>query len=99
MNPYLKLSWLWVPHGLSKTQFFTFYFNYSFDIHRPVNHKSSLVVCDFKTLFLVSYNLASFRWDFCYLKGRVIEHIDGHSDIVHKHFHKFWLSSYEIAHP
>lgn len=33
------------------------------------------------------------EWDFCYLKGRVIEHIDGHSDIVHKHFHKFWLSS------
>jgi hypothetical protein len=31
------------------------------------------------------------EWDFCYLKGRVIEHIDGHSDIVHKQFHKYWL--------
>jgi hypothetical protein len=38
----------------------------------------------------------SCRWDFCYMKGRVIEHIDGHSDIVHKQFHKYWLPWYKI---
>lgn len=41
------------------------------------------------------FHFVCFRWDFCYLKGRVIEHIDGHSDIVHKQFHKYWLPWYD----
>lgn len=31
------------------------------------------------------------EWDFCYLRGKVIEHLDGHTDIVHKQFHSNWL--------
>jgi len=31
------------------------------------------------------------EWDFCYLHGKVIEHLDGHTDIVHKQFHSNWL--------
>ncbi|CAM6082696.1 unnamed protein product [Calypogeia fissa] len=31
------------------------------------------------------------EWDFCYLRGKVIEHIDGHTDIIHKQFHTNWM--------
>ncbi|KAH9534586.1 hypothetical protein CY35_17G012900 [Sphagnum magellanicum] len=30
------------------------------------------------------------EWDFCFLRGRVIEHIDGHSDVIHKQFNRYW---------
>nr|PNR33495.1 hypothetical protein PHYPA_025439 [Physcomitrium patens] len=46
-----------------------------------------------ESVFQTVMTLGSSRseWDFCYAKGRVIEHIDGHSDIVHKQFHTHWL--------
>lgn len=31
------------------------------------------------------------EWDFCFHQGRVIEHVTGHMDIVHKQFHSKWL--------
>eukprot|EP01018_Ginkgo_biloba_P002076 Gb_38419 [translate_table: standard] len=31
------------------------------------------------------------EWDFCFLRGKVVEHLDGHTDIVHKQFHSSCL--------
>lgn len=31
------------------------------------------------------------RWDFCFYKGYVVEHLDGHTDIVHKLLCGDWL--------
>ncbi|PPD79714.1 hypothetical protein GOBAR_DD23367 [Gossypium barbadense] len=30
-------------------------------------------------------------WDFCFYKGCVVEHLDGHTDIVHKQLYSDWL--------
>jgi hypothetical protein len=30
------------------------------------------------------------EWDFCFHQGRVVEHINGHLDVVHKQFHSKW---------
>ncbi|KAL3701866.1 hypothetical protein R1sor_019888 [Riccia sorocarpa] len=30
-------------------------------------------------------------WDFCYLRGKVVEHVDGHTDVIHKQFHTSWI--------
>ncbi|XP_059659495.1 protein ENHANCED DISEASE RESISTANCE 2-like isoform X2 [Cornus florida] len=32
------------------------------------------------------------EWDFCFYKGSVIEHLDGHTDIIHKLLYGDWLS-------
>ncbi|KAL4190245.1 hypothetical protein AMTRI_Chr07g74800 [Amborella trichopoda] len=31
------------------------------------------------------------EWDFCFSRGSVIEHLDGHTDIIHKQLHSDWL--------
>ncbi|KAL2650119.1 hypothetical protein R1flu_018247 [Riccia fluitans] len=31
------------------------------------------------------------EWDFCYLRGKVVEHVDGHTDVIHKQFHTSWI--------
>ncbi|XP_038972305.1 protein ENHANCED DISEASE RESISTANCE 2-like isoform X1 [Phoenix dactylifera] len=31
------------------------------------------------------------EWDFSLLEGRVVEHLDGHTDIIHKKLHGDWL--------
>lgn len=31
------------------------------------------------------------EWDFCLLQGNVVEHLDGHTDIIHKKLRKDWL--------
>uniref|UniRef100_A0A7N0U781 Protein ENHANCED DISEASE RESISTANCE 2-like n=1 Tax=Kalanchoe fedtschenkoi TaxID=63787 RepID=A0A7N0U781_KALFE len=31
------------------------------------------------------------EWDFCFYKGYVVEHLDGHTDIIHKQFHSDWM--------
>ncbi|XP_024529536.1 protein ENHANCED DISEASE RESISTANCE 2 [Selaginella moellendorffii] len=31
------------------------------------------------------------EWDFCYSTGRIVERIDGHTDIVHKQLRRKWL--------
>ena len=32
------------------------------------------------------------RWDFCIYKGNVVEHLDGHTDILHIKLYSHWLS-------
>ncbi|XP_074573742.1 protein ENHANCED DISEASE RESISTANCE 2-like [Curcuma longa] len=32
------------------------------------------------------------EWDFCLLDGEVVEHVDGHTDIIHKKLRGDWLS-------
>ncbi|KAE9587955.1 hypothetical protein Lal_00003386 [Lupinus albus] len=31
------------------------------------------------------------EWDFCFYKGNVVEHLDGHTDVIHKQLHSDWL--------
>ncbi|KAH6765546.1 Pleckstrin homology and lipid-binding START domains-containing protein [Perilla frutescens var. hirtella] len=40
---------------------------------------------------LMSLGPSRSEWDFCLHKGSVIEHIDGHTDIVHKLLYHHWL--------
>ncbi|XP_075519921.1 protein ENHANCED DISEASE RESISTANCE 2-like isoform X3 [Primulina tabacum] len=40
---------------------------------------------------LMSLGPSRSEWDFCFYKGCVIEHVDGHTDIVHKLLHRHWL--------
>lgn len=98
VNLFSIQSWPWTPQDQSKSLYhschsfcgvccdqnlFIFYWEFKWTF-------SSLC------LWLILTNSPFFlrRWDFCFLKGRVIEHLDGHSDIVHKQFHKYWLPRY-----
>ncbi|KAL3530560.1 hypothetical protein ACH5RR_009882 [Cinchona calisaya] len=40
---------------------------------------------------LMSLGPSRSEWDFCLYKGCVIEHLDGHTDIVHKLLYRHWL--------
>ncbi|XAR59744.1 hypothetical protein NMG60_11015697 [Bertholletia excelsa] len=40
---------------------------------------------------LMSLGSSRSEWDFCLYKGSLIEHIDGHTDIVHKLLNNDWL--------
>ncbi|KAJ1409220.1 START-like domain superfamily [Sesbania bispinosa] len=40
---------------------------------------------------LMSLGPSRSEWDFCFYKGNVIEHLDGHTDIIHKHLYSDWL--------
>ncbi|XP_073021825.1 protein ENHANCED DISEASE RESISTANCE 2-like isoform X1 [Primulina eburnea] len=40
---------------------------------------------------LMSLGPSRSEWDFCFYKGCMIEHVDGHTDIVHKLLHRHWL--------
>lgn len=40
---------------------------------------------------LMSLGLSRSEWDFCFYRGCVIEHIDGHTDIVHEKLYSDWL--------
>ncbi|KAL3623979.1 hypothetical protein CASFOL_032795 [Castilleja foliolosa] len=40
---------------------------------------------------LMSLGPSRSEWDFCFRKGSVIEHLDGHTDIVHKLLYRHWL--------
>lgn len=40
---------------------------------------------------LMSLGPSRLEWDFCHYKGSVIEHLDGHTDIVHKVLRRDWL--------
>ncbi|XP_068665994.1 protein ENHANCED DISEASE RESISTANCE 2-like [Aristolochia californica] len=46
-----------------------------------------------ETIFqtLMSLGLSRSEWDFCFYRGRVIEHLDGHTDIIHKQLNSDWL--------
>ncbi|KAF2300607.1 hypothetical protein GH714_014464 [Hevea brasiliensis] len=40
---------------------------------------------------LMSLGPSRSEWDFCFYKGSVVEHLDGHTDIVHKKLYNDWL--------
>ncbi|KAI4373536.1 hypothetical protein MLD38_011653 [Melastoma candidum] len=40
---------------------------------------------------IMSLGTSRSLWDFCFDKGSVVEHIDGHTDIIHKQLRKDWL--------
>ncbi|PPD66224.1 hypothetical protein GOBAR_DD36900 [Gossypium barbadense] len=40
---------------------------------------------------LMSLGPSRSEWDFCFYKGSVVEHLDGHTDIVHKQQYSDWL--------
>ncbi|KAL5801738.1 hypothetical protein ACOSQ3_033370 [Xanthoceras sorbifolium] len=40
---------------------------------------------------LMSLDTSRSEWDFCFYRGSVIEHLDGHTDIVHKQLYSDWL--------
>ncbi|KAG8644597.1 protein ENHANCED DISEASE RESISTANCE 2 isoform X2 [Manihot esculenta] len=40
---------------------------------------------------LISLGPSRSEWDFCFYKGSVVEHLDGHTDIVHKMLYNDWL--------
>ncbi|OAY67345.1 Protein ENHANCED DISEASE RESISTANCE 2-like [Ananas comosus] len=46
-----------------------------------------------ESIFHIVMSLGPSRsgWDFCFAKGRVVEHLDGHTDIIHKKLHSDWM--------
>ncbi|XP_021912402.1 protein ENHANCED DISEASE RESISTANCE 2-like isoform X2 [Carica papaya] len=40
---------------------------------------------------LMSLGPSRSGWDFCFYKGSVVEHLDGHTDIIHKQLYRDWL--------
>ncbi|XP_044481652.1 protein ENHANCED DISEASE RESISTANCE 2 isoform X2 [Mangifera indica] len=40
---------------------------------------------------LLSLGPSRSEWDFCFYKGSVVEHLDGHTDIIHKQLYGDWL--------
>ncbi|CAJ1955939.1 unnamed protein product [Sphenostylis stenocarpa] len=40
---------------------------------------------------LMSLGPSRSEWDFCFYKGNVVEHLDGHTDIIHKQLFSDWL--------
>ncbi|CAL1404264.1 unnamed protein product [Linum trigynum] len=40
---------------------------------------------------LMSLGPTRSEWDFCFHKGSVVEHLDGHTDIIHKQLYRDWL--------
>ncbi|KAB1226253.1 Protein ENHANCED DISEASE RESISTANCE 2 [Morella rubra] len=40
---------------------------------------------------LMSLGASRSEWDFCFDKGSVVEHLDGHTDIIHKQLFRDWL--------
>ncbi|KAK1291074.1 hypothetical protein QJS10_CPB18g02101 [Acorus calamus] len=40
---------------------------------------------------LMSLGSSRTEWDFCFYRGNVVEHLDGHTDIIHKQLHRDWL--------
>ncbi|GAV84151.1 PH domain-containing protein/START domain-containing protein/DUF1336 domain-containing protein [Cephalotus follicularis] len=43
----------------------------------------------FRTLMSLGSSRA--EWDFCFYRGSVVEHLDGHTDIVHQQLYSDWL--------
>ncbi|KAK5820194.1 hypothetical protein PVK06_025240 [Gossypium arboreum] len=68
------------------------------DSHRKWDDRSAIMavgVVD-ETLEAIFQTLMSLgpsrsQWDFCFYKGCVVEHLDGHTDIVHKQLYSDWL--------
>ncbi|KAJ6311520.1 hypothetical protein OIU77_013308 [Salix suchowensis] len=40
---------------------------------------------------LMSLGASRSEWDFCFYRGSVVEHLDGHTDIIHKKLYSNWL--------
>ncbi|WOL15950.1 protein ENHANCED DISEASE RESISTANCE 2-like [Canna indica] len=52
-----------------------------------------VVDADSESIFQTVMSLGQSRseWDFCLLDGNVVEHLDGHTDIIHKKLRSDWL--------
>ncbi|KAB1226252.1 Protein ENHANCED DISEASE RESISTANCE 2 [Morella rubra] len=46
---------------------------------------------------LMSLGASRSEWDFCFDKGSVVEHLDGHTDIIHKQLFRDWLPWLDLA--
>ncbi|XP_062092946.1 protein ENHANCED DISEASE RESISTANCE 2-like [Humulus lupulus] len=61
------------------------------------DHPAIMAVClvegTSEGIFRTLMSLGSSRseWDFCFYRGSVVEHLDGHTDIVHKQLYSDWL--------
>ncbi|XP_020969620.1 protein ENHANCED DISEASE RESISTANCE 2-like isoform X1 [Arachis ipaensis] len=46
-----------------------------------------------EAIFQTSMSLGPSRsaWDFCFYKGSLVEHVDGHTDVIHKELYRDWL--------
>ncbi|KAG8390615.1 hypothetical protein BUALT_Bualt01G0101900 [Buddleja alternifolia] len=40
---------------------------------------------------LMSLGTSKTEWDFCFYRGSVVEHLDGHTDIIHIQLYNHWL--------
>ncbi|CAA6655252.1 unnamed protein product [Spirodela intermedia] len=40
---------------------------------------------------VMSFGSSRSEWDFCFSEGRVVEHLDGHTDIIHKKLKHDWM--------
>ncbi|XLR30230.1 hypothetical protein HN51_050103 [Arachis hypogaea] len=40
---------------------------------------------------LMSLGPSRSAWDVCFYKGSVVEHVDGHIDVIHKELYRDWL--------
>ncbi|KAK4430914.1 protein ENHANCED DISEASE RESISTANCE 2-like [Sesamum alatum] len=40
---------------------------------------------------IMSLGASRTEWDFCFYKGSVVEHLDGHTDIIHIQLYNHWL--------
>ncbi|KAL3838327.1 hypothetical protein ACJIZ3_022918 [Penstemon smallii] len=40
---------------------------------------------------LISLGTSRTEWDFCFYRGSVVEHLDGHTDIIHIQLYNHWL--------
>ncbi|KZV39761.1 protein ENHANCED DISEASE RESISTANCE 2-like [Dorcoceras hygrometricum] len=67
-------------------------FNEQWDDH-PAIMAVGVVDATSEAIFqtLMSLGPSRSEWDFCFDKGCVIEHADGHTDIIHKLLHRHWL--------
>eukprot|EP00246_Nothoceros_aenigmaticus_P004620 TRINITY_DN16220_c0_g1_i1.p1 TRINITY_DN16220_c0_g1~~TRINITY_DN16220_c0_g1_i1.p1 ORF type:complete len:732 (+),score=134.56 TRINITY_DN16220_c0_g1_i1:125-2320(+) len=47
-----------------------------------------------ESIFATILGLGSSRlqWDFCFVRGKVIERVDGHTDIIHEQYNSSWIS-------
>ncbi|RWR96655.1 Pleckstrin domain-containing protein [Cinnamomum micranthum f. kanehirae] len=61
------------------------------------NHSATMAVgvvdAPSESVFQIVMSLGPSRseWDFCFHQGRVVEHVDGHTDIIHMQLNSNWL--------
>lgn len=56
-------------------------------------------ILEFVQAYKTKSNTNACRWDFCFDSGTVVEHLDGHTDIIQMQLYRHWLpwfNSYSI---